>query len=184
MPVVGFWLRQVGKLTGRPSRARFSTYPYKEIADRPRDAQCTMSVYFVMWLRIRVLGFGLALKASYRFQCSERKREISHRKISRWDKNILTSDIRTTLPNMLFPDEFTWLYGRTTTCVSGHSVVLTVECICLLEPHLSLCPQPWTTRQERSGARTKAVWSFEGYRLHSSGQIPSPCCIHCFRSYI
>ena len=50
MPVVGFWVRTVGKLTRRASRARFSLFPYKEIAERSRDTLCTMSLHFAIWV--------------------------------------------------------------------------------------------------------------------------------------
>ena len=37
MPVVGFCVRTVGKLTRRASRASYSLFPYKEIAERSCD---------------------------------------------------------------------------------------------------------------------------------------------------
>ena len=46
MPVVGFWVRTVGKLTRRACGTRFSLFPFKEIAERSRDIWCMMSLHF------------------------------------------------------------------------------------------------------------------------------------------
>ena len=85
MPVVGFWVRTVGKLTRRASRARFSLFPYKEIAERSRDTLCTMSLHFAIWLSKSNLETQCLGVEWFRFiTCHKVFSEVSYRQATQY----------------------------------------------------------------------------------------------------
>ena len=194
MPIVGFWLRKVGKLTGRDSIARFSHFPYKEIADSPCVAQCTMSLYFVMWLRIRVLGFGLALKQVIVPSARNAREKYQ---IERYRGKIRAYEPVTSEP----PFRICYFLMNLPVCTEEQPLVYLVTLLSRLQ-NVFVFSNHIIHRVLSHGRpvekevvlERKAVWLFEGYRPHPSGQIPSPCCIHwswsfclhldCFRPYI